>query len=203
MEVVRIGMAKVISAASQFVVCAATGDYDEVEDLVERHRPHLMVAEAFHGNHDGITWIKGFVATFPQTKVLIATSSSEATYAERALRAGAFGYWMKTGSVDELLHAIETVLSGELHVSPRVALLALHKLANRPAEGVGKVTMLSDRELHVFTLIGTGHGVGQIARALGISRKTVETHCEHIKVKLDFGNAGALKRGARHLLSVV
>ena len=196
-------MAKVISAASQLVVCAATGDFDEVEDLIERHRPHLMIAEAFHGNHDGIRWIKESAANFPQTKVLIASSNVEATYAERALRAGAFGYWMKTGSVDELLHAIETVLRGELYVSPRVALLALHKLVNRPTEGVGKITMLSDRELHVFTLIGAGRGVGQIARELGISRKTVETHCEHIKVKLNYGNAGALKRGARDLLSIV
>ena len=203
MEVVRIGLVKVISAASQLVVCAATGDYDEVEDLVKRHRPHLIIAEAFHENRDGILWIKDLMAKFPQAKILIASSNAEATYAERALRAGAFGYWMKSGSVAELLHAVETVLKGELYVSPRVALLALHKLVNRPAKGAPEEAVLSDRELRVFALIGARHGVGQIARELGISRKTVETHCEHIKLKLGYANAKSLKRGACHLLSVV
>jgi DNA-binding NarL/FixJ family response regulator len=133
---------------------------------------------------------------------LIASSNAEATYAERALRAGAYGYWMKTGSVAELLHAIETVRSGELYVSPRVALLALHKLVNRPVEGSPRVAILSDRELHVFALIGARHGVGQIARELRISRKTVETYCDHIKVKLGYANAEELKIGAHHLLGL-
>jgi hypothetical protein len=69
MEIVRIGLAKVISAASQLVVCAATGDYDEVEDLIERHRPHSIIAEPFHENRDGIMWIKELCAGFPDTKV--------------------------------------------------------------------------------------------------------------------------------------
>ena len=89
---------------------------------------------------------------------------------------------MKNGTADELLEAIDTVLGGELYVSPRVALLAVHKLVDRPVKGVGQVGLLSDRELQVFALIGASHGVGRIAQELNISRKTVETHCEHIKV---------------------
>jgi DNA-binding CsgD family transcriptional regulator len=49
----------------------------------------------------------------------------------------------------------------------------------------------------VFSLIAAGHGTGQIAKELGISRKTVESHCEHIKAKLDYPDCAALKRGAR------
>src|SRR5947207_2749431 len=58
MEVFRIGLAQIISAASQLLVCATTGDYDEVPDLIERHRPHLVVAEPFQKNRDGIIWVK-------------------------------------------------------------------------------------------------------------------------------------------------
>src|SRR5438309_5843914 len=119
MEIVRIGLAKIISAVSQLIVCAATGDYDDVDDLIERHRPHLMIAEPFHENRDGIMWIKELTAKFPQTKILVASSNAEATYAERVLRAGASGYWMKSGSASGLLQAIETVLGGELYVCPR------------------------------------------------------------------------------------
>ena len=131
MELIRVALVNIISAASQLVVCAVTGDYDEVEDLIERDRPHLMIAEPFHENRDGIMWIKELTAKFPQTKILVASSNAEATYAERALRAGASGYWMKRGTASGLLQAIETVLSGELYVSPRIALLAVHKLIDR------------------------------------------------------------------------
>ena len=126
MELIRVALVQIISAVSNLIVCAATGDYDEVEDLIERHRPHLMIAEPFHENRDGIMWIKELTAKFPQTKILVASSNAEATYAERALRAGASGYWMKRGTASGLLQAIETVLSGELYVSPRIALLAVH-----------------------------------------------------------------------------
>ena len=200
MELIRVALVQIISAVSNLIVCAATGDYDEVEDLIERHRPHLMIAEPFHENRDGILWIKDLAAQFPQTKILIASSNAEATYAERALRAGASGYWMKRGTASSLLQAIETVLSGDLYVSPRIALLALHKLIDRSSPSSVAVGALSDRELHVFALIGAGHGVGRIAQQLGISRRTVEAHCEHIKLKLRYRDAIALKHGARELL---
>ena len=200
MEVVRIGLAKIIGAASHFVVCATTGDCDDVPDLIERHQPHVIIAEPFQQNRDGIMWIKDLAREFPQMKILVASSNAEATYAERALRAGASGYWMKSGTADELLEAIDTVLSGELYVSPRVALLAVHKLVDRPMKGSGQVGLLSDRELHVFALIGASHGVGRIAQELNISRKTVESHCEHIKLKLGYRDAETLKHGARQFL---
>ena len=59
--------------------------------------------------------------------------------------------------------------------------------------------VLSDREMAVFSLIAAEHGTGQIAKELGISRKTVETHCEHIKLKLGYPDAEALHRGAREI----
>jgi DNA-binding CsgD family transcriptional regulator len=60
--------------------------------------------------------------------------------------------------------------------------------------------VLSDRELAVFALIAAEHRPGEIAGQLGISRKTVESHAEHIKLKLGYANAEELKRGARELL---
>ena len=137
MEVVRVGLAKIIGAASGLMVCAETGDYDDVTGLLKRHRPHLMIAEPFHHCQDGIIWIKDLARAFPQTKILVASSNAEPTYAERALRAGASGYWMKSGSAAELLEAIEMVLSGEPYVSPRIALLAVRELINRPGKVPG------------------------------------------------------------------
>jgi DNA-binding NarL/FixJ family response regulator len=201
MELIRVALVKIISGVSNLIVCAATGDCDEVADLVERHRPHLVIGEPFQENRDGIMWIKDLVAQFPQTKILVASSNAEITYAERALRAGASGYWMKTGSADEVLRAIDKVLNNEIYVSPRIALLAVNKLVGRNLNGHEALSALTNRELHVFSLIGAGHGIGRIADTLGISRKTVETHCEHIKLKLGYIDADALKRGARNFLT--
>jgi len=194
-ELLRIGMTSIIVAASRFAVCAATGDFDDALELVERHRPELVVADPFVKCRDGIAWTKDFVGRLPETKLLIVTASPEENFAERALRAGARGYWMKSGSAESLIQAIDTVLVGELYVSPLAALLAVHKLVDHQ-NGKSSVGNLSDRELHVFTLIAAGYGVGQMARELGISRKTVETHCEHIKLKLGYEDAAALRRGA-------
>jgi DNA-binding NarL/FixJ family response regulator len=196
-ELARIGLSSIILAASRFAVCAATGDFDEAFELVQRHRPELVVADPFVNCRDGIFWMKDFVGRFPETKLFIATWNPEEHFAERALRAGARGYWMKGGSAESLMQAIESVLDGGIYVNPLAALLAVQKLVEPKRNGERSLGNLSDRELHVFTLIAAGHGVGQIARELGISRKTVETHCDHIKGKLGYEDAKALKRGAR------
>ena len=201
MELMRVALVQIITAVSNLIVCATTGDCDDVDDLVERHRPHLVILEPFHEDRDGIMWIKDLAARFPQTKILVASSKAETAYAERALRAGASGYWMKTGSAGELLCAIDKVLGDEIYVSPRIALLAVSKLVGRNVNGCEAFSNLTDRELHVFSLIGAGHGIGRIAETLGISRKTVETYCERIKLKLGYSDADALKRGARDFLT--
>jgi DNA-binding NarL/FixJ family response regulator len=124
---------------------------------------------------------------------------SERIYAERALQAGAAGYWMKNGSAEELLRAVETVAAGGIYASPAITALAVQRFARR-ADLPRGVDSLSDRELAVFSLIAAERRPGEIAKQLGISRKTIETHCEHIKEKLGYANAEALKRGARELL---
>ncbi len=192
-DLARIGLTSILAAVARFAVCAATGDLDDAFELIERHRPAIVVADPFYPNQDGIVWTKDFVTRLPKAKLFLATWKPEETFAERALRAGARGYWMKNGSAESLVQAIDSVLDGQLYVSPFLGSLAVHKLVD-PIERNGSVDDLSDRELHVFTLIAAGYGVGQMARELGISRKTVETHCEHLKQKLHCKNAQALRK---------
>jgi two-component system nitrate/nitrite response regulator NarL len=105
---------------------------------------------------------------------------------------------MKNGSAEELLRAVETVAAGKIYVSPLITSLAVQKFARR-ADLPRSLDALSDRELAVFALIAAEHGPGEIAKELGISRKTVETHSDHIKQKLGYATAEELKRGARQL----
>ena len=193
------GLVAIIGSHPRYQVCGAAHTFDEANKLVRQHRPDLLLIEPFLEHRDAIRWIKDLAREFPRIRILIVSRQSELTYAERALHAGASGYWMKNSSVDELMHAIETVLAGEIYASRAITSLAMRKFARRGdlSQGLG---LLSDRELAVLSLIAAGHGVGQIARELGVSRKTVECHCEHIKLKLGYPNAQALHRGARELL---
>jgi DNA-binding NarL/FixJ family response regulator len=199
--VAREGIAAIIHRDLGYTLCGLAIDERATRELMEKHQPNLLVIEPFLGHHDGIFFLKQLAARFPRTLILAVSRQPEEIYAERALRAGASGYWMKTATREELIRAIDTVLAGELYVSPRIALRAVHEIVDRPVTHP-KVPNLTDRELHVFALSGAGLGTSRIAQELGISPKTVETYHEHIKLKLGYRDANALRRGAREWFEV-
>ena len=194
--VAREGLAAIIRQDLGYTVYGLATDEKTIGELTEKHHPDLLVVEPFLGHHDGIFFLKQLAARFRRGRILAVSRQPEEIYAERALRAGASGYWMKTSTREELIRAIDTILAGELYVSPRIALRAVHEVVDRRATHP-KVPNLTDRELHVFSLIGAGFGTTRIAQELGISPKTVETYHEHIKLKLGYVDAGALHQGAR------
>ncbi len=193
------GMATIVGRDTRYRVCGTAHSFREANKVIQRERPDILLIDPFLENRDGIRWIKDLATEFPRARIIIASRQSEQTFAERALRAGAWGYWMRNSSAEELLHAIDTVLTGEVYVSPVIRSHAMHKFAGH-RDVPHSLDVLSDREMAVFALIAAGHGTGQIANELGICRKTVETHCEHIKLKLGYPDAEALHRRARQLL---
>ena len=193
------GMAAILGRDKRYHLCGGAHGFFDAGELIRKHRPDVLMIEPFLEDRDGILWIKELVSEYPQTRILIVSRQAERVYAERALHAGAGGYWMKNGSAEELLRAVETVAAGEIYVSPLITSLAVQKFASRANLPHG-VHALTDRELAVFALIAAKHGPGEIAKELGISRKTVESHSEHIKLKLGYADAEQLKRGARELL---
>ena len=193
------GMAAIVGRDQKYQICGSAHRFSDGWNLLQTHHPDVLLIEPFLEDHDGIRLIKDLATQFPQTRVLVVTRESERIYAERALHAGAAGYWMKNGSAEELLRALSIVAAGGVYVSPAIQALAIDKFAHRETlpDGMG---LLTDRELAIFALIAAEQGVGRIASRLSISRTTVETHCQHIKEKLGYRDAEALKRGAHKLL---
>ena len=192
-------MAAIVGRDKRYQICGSAHGFFDAGELIRQHRPDVLLIEPFLEDRDGILWIKELARDYPHTRILIVSRQSEQVYAERALHAGAAGYWMKNGSPDELMQAVETVLAGEVYASPSIIALAIRRFAHRAGLPKG-LDALSDRELAVFSLIAAARRPGEIAKELGISRKTVTTHFEHIKQKMGYANAEELKHGARELL---
>lgn len=193
------GMKAIVGREKRYHIVGGAHGFFDAGELIRQHQPDILLIEPFLEDRDGILWIKDLAKEYPQTKILIVSRQAERIYAERALAAGAAGYWMKNGSTEELMHAVDTVATGKIYASPAITALAMERFARRADLPKG-VDALSDRELAVFSLIAAGGRPGEIAKELGIGRKTIETHCEHIKEKLGYANAEDLKRGARELL---
>jgi DNA-binding NarL/FixJ family response regulator len=129
--------------------------------------------------------------------MLVLSMHDESVYAERALRGGAKGYIMKQAGADNLLVAIRKVLRGEVYVSDAMASRMLGAyVGDKGTTDKSPIDRLSDRELEVFELIGQGLGSRQIAEKLCVSIKTIESHREHIKEKLNLKNAAELVQRA-------
>ena len=125
------GLVAIIGRDPHYRVCGAAHTFEEANKLVRQRRPDVLLIEPFLENRDAIGWIKDLATEFPRTRILIVSRQSERIYAERALHAGAAGYWMKNGSTEELLRAVETVAAGEIYVSPLITSLAIRKFAHR------------------------------------------------------------------------
>jgi DNA-binding NarL/FixJ family response regulator len=129
--------------------------------------------------------------------MLVSSMYDESLYAERALRAGALGYVNKQEMSEKIIDAIRCVLDGKIYLSQRMTERLLQRaVGSTPQLAPSPIESLSDRELEVFKLIGKGRTTRQIAGELHLSVKTVETHRENIKSKLNVPNSVELGREA-------
>lgn len=180
--VVREGYASLIEREPDLVLCGEAGSGPDAIDRIPKAAPDLALVDISLPQMSGLELIKNLSTIRPEMTMLVVSAHNEALYAERALRAGAQGYIMKHEPVPRLLDAIRTVLRGDLYLSEHLRTsFHAHRL-KRPAS---LLDVLSDRELEVFEYLGRGLTTRQIAEAMMISVKTVETHRANIKQKLD------------------
>jgi DNA-binding NarL/FixJ family response regulator len=196
--IMRQGLAQLIDGEPDLTVCAQVEDAQNALDVVSETQPDIAVVDISLGGRDGLELIKELQVHHPKMLVLVLSMHDEVLYAERALRAGARGYIMKQERAQVVMAAIRKVISGDLYLSEAVSPRVLHRLVNRQTTSPESSALdrLSDRELEVFRLIGTGLTVRQIAEKLFLSNKTVDAHREHIKQKLDMKTSTELLRYA-------
>jgi DNA-binding NarL/FixJ family response regulator len=195
--IVRQGLSLLINQEADLAVCGEAEEMHSALQAIAAANPDILIVDISLNGPDGLELLKNARIASPRLPVLILSMHDETIYAERALRAGANGYIMKQEATEKVLVALRRILSGEIYVSDRVAnsMLQHYVRGSHPAER-SSVSELTDRELEVFRLIGEGHGTRQIAEALHLSVKTVESYQAHIKEKLSLRSGRELVQHA-------
>ena len=162
---------------------AATTRADALR-LLDAERPGLAVVDLFLGTEDGLELVRTLVERAPDLRVLVLSAHDEQVYAGRALQAGAHGFAMKSASPEELLDAVRAVAGGQVALSNAVRERLVERYLGHGEPPASPITLLTDRELEAFRLFGLGLPTVEVAEAMSVSAKTVETYRLSVKSKL-------------------
>ena len=188
--ILRRGLREILVRELEEVVCGEAENAQEVLDLVRKQEWDLVILDVTMPGRSGLDVIRDLKPLQPKLPVLVLSMHPEDQYAKRVLKAGASGYMKKESAPEELIKAIRKVLAGGRYVSPALAealALDLGRRADQPLH-----ERLSDRELEVLRLMGSGKTVSQIAEMLHLSVTTVSTYRARILEKMSMTTTAEL-----------
>jgi DNA-binding NarL/FixJ family response regulator len=192
--IVRQGLRLMIDEEPDLKVCGEAQSEREARIAIRDLEPDVVIVDISLAQGDGLELVRDVHAHHPRLPMLVLSMHDELIYAERLLAAGASGYIMKQAASDQLLVALRRVLAGERYVSESLAenLGRPRGGADSRAGGDDPIERLSNRELQVLSLIGRGQSSREAADRLGLSVKTVETHRQSLKRKLNLATNAQL-----------
>jgi DNA-binding NarL/FixJ family response regulator len=195
--IVREGLAELINTKPDLAVCGEADNAADALSVIEKTRPDVAIVDLALKDSDGLDLIKDVRVRFPKVSILVLSMRDETFYAERVLRAGAQGYITKEEATANVIEGIRKVLSGGVYMSQNMAAKMLGRLLpGRRDTGSTPVERLTDRELQVLELVGTGLTTTEAAGRLHLSVKTIESYRERIKEKLGLDSASDLLKFA-------
>lgn len=197
----RIALRQILCEQSNLEVVGEAGDGNEALVLCRRLRPDLVLMDVRMPELDGIEATRVIKQEMPRTIVLIVTSFEDRDYLLESLKAGAAGYILKGATPEEIVEAIQKVLSGESPLNQGLAAQLLSHLVHRMKEEDARryrtperfpeepreplpSRLLTSREVEVLRLLALGRTNRQIAQELSIALSTVKNHVQHIIAKL-------------------
>ena len=188
---VREGLRSRLQAEARFQVVGEAGSAEEAMVMLISIQPQLVLLDVGLKGHNGIQLAQTMLERVPQLRVLMYSMYDNPEYVQRALQAGACGYVLKDAPASEILAAIEAVAAGGTFLSPGVSKRMFRSQQPRP--------LLSPRESEILSALGRGDSSKQIAKALDLSVRTVETHRQNIKRKLELeGQAELIRYAVEH-----
>jgi DNA-binding NarL/FixJ family response regulator len=193
-EVVRAGLRRVLDGHHGWEVVGEATNGREVIDKAVETAPDIVILDYSMPVVNGIEAASRIRERLPKTEILVFTMYYNETVVEQLMRAGVRGYVLKTDAKADLARAIEALSQSKSFFTANV----VQKLPTGRRRGA-EHSHLTRRERDVLRLIAEGQSTKQIARLLGIGRKTVETHRNALKRKLNAGTpAGMVRYAIRH-----
>jgi DNA-binding NarL/FixJ family response regulator len=184
--IVRQGLRRLIDQEDDLTVCGEAEGTREAKAAIRELKPDVVIVDISLKHGDGIELVKDARAHYASLPMLVLSMHDETIYAERMLSAGANGYIMKQAASDQFLVALRRVLDGGIYVSEAVGNSMIQKFASGGSYiSANPIDRLSNRELQILHMVGRGLTTRQAAEALNLSVKTVESHRQRIKRKLN------------------
>ncbi len=177
-------LADKVDATEDLISCGAADDAAQVTGAVEELRPDALVLSLNLPGDGGFELIRKIRLTHPELPILVLANRSDSAQAAQALRAGAKGYISKRKDAETIIAAIRHVLTGKLWVNKDFMPNLLDRYFGKELTHAAIRELLTKRELQIFEMIGKGVTTREIADQLFISQRTVESHRDHIKIKL-------------------
>ena len=189
---VRQGLRVLLERAGMVVIGEAS-DGQEALRLAHEYTPDVAVLDIAMPSLNGLETARRLRETLPQTKIVLLTMHTEEPYVLEALQAGAVGYVLKTQAAGDIVQAIRDALQGAVYLSSRVAHTVVQAYLTRSSLSPDPLT---SREREIVQRIAEGQTTKEIASALGLSVKTVESHRNSLMRKLDIHETATLVRYA-------
>lgn len=187
--IVRHGLAELLNRHRSLQVVGEAGDSASGYELVRSRQPDAAILDISLPGASGLDLLGRLVKAFPEVPVLVVSMLHEEEYAERVIASGARGYIMKQEAAERIVEGTLAVLAGKLFLRGAVLSRAQPREARAQASGVAS---LSNLELEVLRLLGSGHSTRAIAEALHKSPKSVELYRSRIRSRLGLKSANDL-----------
>jgi DNA-binding NarL/FixJ family response regulator len=173
-RLVRAGLAALLTGTPDVVVVGEAADGQQAVEMAGRLRPDIVLMDLSMPVLDGVAATRRITEEVPGCRVVVLTSFADHHRVTEAVAAGAVGYLLKDCDPQDVVAAVRSAAGGDVPIDPRVARALLPAPADRPDHA------LSARELQVLRLVATGMANKQIAKALGISDRTVKVHVGNV-----------------------
>ena len=194
---IREGLRSLLEMYEEFDVAAEADSGENTVLLAGEHKPDVVVMDIAMPGLNGIEATRGIITKAPGAKVIALMMNTESCNVAEMLKAGTSGYLLKERAFEELVDAIREVIAGNIYLSPRISHMISSEYVQRYLSDETSVfSILTPRERETLQLIAEGRSTFQIADAMGISAKTVDSHRQHLMDKLNIRGIADLTRYA-------
>lgn len=190
---IREAVRDTVESTIDMEICGEASSAEEASREIAELQPDVAIVDISLNDANGLDLVQQIRAQHPAVRVLVFSMYDENVYAERAIRAGASGYLMKSEPTKNIVDAIRSAHDDEVYLSRKMSSRILNKVAmGRTSEPSFAIDELTDREMAVFQMLGQGYSVQEIQDRLSLSRKTIETYRRRAKEKLGFDTVSEL-----------